>query len=222
MTKLNVQSRNCEIGEELQAHFEEKVAGLERIWPKSDEALVRLSCERGRFSAEVTLLTGGMMTRGEERAATLRQAFDCAIDKLESQLRRYKDKKEARTRRHDNRDDVAGTVSKVTLPSAGLAPDGISPNAGGFGAGGFAANDTAGSANAAQTTAGADAGTEADEQVVRVKRFALKPMSAEEASLQMGLLGHSFFVFRDADNNQVSVVYRRRDGGYGLIEPVAD
>ncbi len=232
MTKLNVQSRNCEIGEELQAHFEEKVAGLERIWPKSDEALVRLSCERGRFSAEVTLLTGGMMTRGEERAATLRQAFDCAIDKLESQLRRYKDKKEARTRRHDNRDDVAGTVSKVTLPSAGLAPAGISPNAGtsgagtsgagGFGAGGFGANDTAGSANAAQTTAGADAGTEADEQVVRVKRFALKPMSAEEASLQMGLLGHSFFVFRDADNNQVSVVYRRRDGGYGLIEPVAD
>jgi putative sigma-54 modulation protein len=213
MTKLNVQSRNCEVSEELQAHFEGKLAGLERLWPKSDEALVRLSCERGRFSAEVTLLTGGMMTRGEERAATLRQAFDCAMDKLESQLRRYKDKKEARTRRHDNRDDVAGTVSNVTLPSAGLAPDGISPNAGGF-----AANDTAGGADAAQ--AGAE--SESDEQVVRVKRFALKPMSAEEASLQMGLLGHSFFVFRDAGSNQVSVVYRRRDGGYGLIEPVAD
>lgn len=217
MTKLNVQSRNCEVSEELQAHFEEKLAGLERLWPKSDEALVRLSCERGRFSAEVTLLTGGMTTRGEERAATLRQAFDCAMDKLESQLRRYKDKKEARTRRHDNRDDVAGTVSNVTLPSAGLAPDGISPNAGGF-----AANDAAGGANAAQTAAGGDGETGADEQVVRVKRFALKPMSAEEASLQMGLLGHSFFVFRDAGNNQVSVVYRRRDGGYGLIEPVAD
>jgi putative sigma-54 modulation protein len=47
-------------------------------------------------------------------------------------------------------------------------------------------------------------------------------MSVQEAALQMGLLGHSFFVFRDAQNNQVSVVYRRRDGGYGLIEPVAD
>ncbi len=227
MTKLNVQSRNCEVSEELQAHFEEKLAGLERLWPKSDEALVRLSCERGRFSAEVTLLTGGMTTRGEERAATLRQAFDCAMDKLESQLRRYKDKKEARTRRHDNRDDVAGTVSNVTLPSAGLASDGISPNAGGFAASGFAANDfaandAAGGANAAQTAVGADSETGADEQVVRVKRFALKPMSAEEASLQMGLLGHSFFVFRDAGSNQVSVVYRRRDGGYGLIEPVAD
>jgi putative sigma-54 modulation protein len=38
----------------------------------------------------------------------------------------------------------------------------------------------------------------------------------------MGLLGHSFFVFRDAESDQISVVYRRRDGGYGLIEPVSD
>ena len=67
-----------------------------------------------------------------------------------------------------------------------------------------------------------DAYDDSDEEVVRVKRFALKPMSVQEAALQMGLLGHSFFVFRDAQNNQVSVVYRRRDGGYGLIEPVAD
>ncbi|MDF2441263.1 MAG: putative sigma-54 modulation protein, partial [Abditibacteriota bacterium] len=58
--------------------------------------------------------------------------------------------------------------------------------------------------------------------MVRVKRFALKPMSAEEAALQMDLLGHEFFVFRDAQSNDVSVVYRRHSGGYGLIEPVAD
>jgi putative sigma-54 modulation protein len=44
-------------------------------------------------------------------------------------------------------------------------------------------------------------------------------MNAEEAVLQLELVGHDFFVFRDADSNEVNVVYRRRQGGYGLIEP---
>jgi len=55
--------------------------------------------------------------------------------------------------------------------------------------------------------------------IVRVKRFALKPMTVEEAVLQMNLLGHDFFVFRNAENEEVDVVYRRKDGNYGLIEP---
>lgn len=57
---------------------------------------------------------------------------------------------------------------------------------------------------------------------VRTKRFAVKPMSADEAALQMDLLGHNFFVFRDAESNEVSVVYKRHNGGYGLLEPVVD
>jgi putative sigma-54 modulation protein len=56
-------------------------------------------------------------------------------------------------------------------------------------------------------------------QIVRTKQFAVKPMTAEEAVLQLELVGHDFFVFRDADSNEVNVVYRRRQGGYGLIEP---
>lgn len=55
--------------------------------------------------------------------------------------------------------------------------------------------------------------------IVRVKRFTMKPMDVEEAVLQMNLLGHDFFVFRNAETEKTSVVYRRRDGGYGLIEP---
>ena len=53
--------------------------------------------------------------------------------------------------------------------------------------------------------------------IVRTKRFAVKPMSTEEAVLQMNLLGHSFFVFRDSDNESLSIVYQRKNGGYGLI-----
>lgn len=56
-------------------------------------------------------------------------------------------------------------------------------------------------------------------QVARVKRFPMKPMSVEEAIMQMNLVGHNFFVFVNADTEQVNVVYRRRQGNYGLIEP---
>jgi len=56
-------------------------------------------------------------------------------------------------------------------------------------------------------------------QVVKTKRFAIKPMDTEEAIMQMHLLGHSFFVFFNAQSEEVNVVYRRKDGNYGLIEP---
>lgn len=55
--------------------------------------------------------------------------------------------------------------------------------------------------------------------VVKTKRFAIKPMDIEEAILQMNLLGHQFFVFSNADTEEVNVVYKRKDGNYGLIEP---
>jgi putative sigma-54 modulation protein len=58
-----------------------------------------------------------------------------------------------------------------------------------------------------------------ESRIVRTKQFALKPMSPEEAVLQLELLGHDFFVFRNADSDEVNVLYRRRDGNYGLIEP---
>jgi len=58
-----------------------------------------------------------------------------------------------------------------------------------------------------------------DSKIVKTKRFAVKPMSSEEAVLQMELIGHNFFVFANADTDEVNVVYKRKDGNYGLIEP---
>jgi putative sigma-54 modulation protein len=55
--------------------------------------------------------------------------------------------------------------------------------------------------------------------LVRTKRFALKPMTPEEAAHQMELLHHDFFVFRNSETEEVNVVYKREDGNYGLIEP---
>ena len=56
-------------------------------------------------------------------------------------------------------------------------------------------------------------------KVVKTKNFGVKPMSQDEAVLQMEMLGHSFFVYEDADSNNISVLYKRNDGNYGLIEP---
>ncbi|NIV32525.1 MAG: ribosome-associated translation inhibitor RaiA [Anaerolineae bacterium] len=60
---------------------------------------------------------------------------------------------------------------------------------------------------------------EEDSRIVRTKRFRMAPMSSEEAVEQMELLGHDFFVFYDADEGQINVLYRRKDGDYGLLQP---
>ncbi|MCC8065563.1 MAG: ribosome-associated translation inhibitor RaiA [Clostridiales bacterium] len=59
-------------------------------------------------------------------------------------------------------------------------------------------------------------------QIIRTKHFGMKPMYPEDACVQMELLGHSFFVFRNAETEEVNVVYKRKGGTYGLIEPEYD
>ena len=60
---------------------------------------------------------------------------------------------------------------------------------------------------------------EPDRKVVKIKRFTIKPMSVDEAIEQMKLLGHDFFLYFDADVEELKLLYRRKDGDYGLIEP---
>ncbi|MPW24854.1 ribosome-associated translation inhibitor RaiA [Alkalibaculum sp. M08DMB] len=57
-------------------------------------------------------------------------------------------------------------------------------------------------------------------KIVKTKKFAIKPMSSEEATLQMDLIGHTFFVFLNSESDEVNVVYKRKDGNFGLIEPM--
>lgn len=192
VNNVNIQTFNCEVNDDHRKHIEEKVGSLERLWPKVEEAQIRITEVRGRFVTEITLISGGLITRGEERSGNLRGAFDTALSKLEKQLRRHKDREITRRARNGKENAIA-EASMVTAQGGDGIEDG-------------ALHDN----------------HEDRDNVVRVKRFALKPMSPEEAVLQMDLLGHNFFVFRDAENNQVSVVYKREHGGYGLIEPVAD
>jgi putative sigma-54 modulation protein len=85
-------------------------------------------------------------------------------------------------------------------------------------------SETVRGAGSAPETGGADTGEAADDdgtrRIVKVKRFAIEPMFEEDAVARMEELGHSFFVFVNAENERVSILYRRREGDYGLIEPV--
>ncbi len=75
----------------------------------------------------------------------------------------------------------------------------------------------------AEVVAEAEAAPVAEEEkVIKTKTFVLKPMDEEEAIMQMELLGHDFFVFLHAEANAVNVVYKRKDGQYGLIQPTID
>ncbi len=209
LSAVNVQARGCEVTPQIRAHFEEKLHGLEKLWSRLDDAQIRVSHERGHHVVEVTLRSAGLINRAEERNHDLRAAFDAALHKLQAQLKRYKDKVQHKDRRQNNRDDQNGVV---------LHPK----TAPGINATAILGALAAPSAKPERETAMESDADEAPATLVRRKQFALKPMSPDEATLQMDLLGHDFFVFRDSKNNGVSVVYRRGGGGYGLIEPVAD
>ena len=73
--------------------------------------------------------------------------------------------------------------------------------------------------NGTNLGAGLPVSDESEPVIVKTKQFAVKPMAPEEAVLQLELIGHDFFVFENAETGEVNVVYRRRDGDYGLIEP---
>jgi len=79
-----------------------------------------------------------------------------------------------------------------------------------------------GSSFARNTFSGEEEEVPSTKRVVKVKRFAIKPMSVAEAIEQMELLGHDFFLFLNAETEGLNLLYRRKDGNYGMIEPVLD
>jgi len=186
-TTVEVNAHGVEVVPAFRQYIEDKISSLENIWPRIDDAHINLNCERGVCSSEITLVSGGMITRGEMRAEDPRVAFDSSVDKLEKQLRRYKKKAQTRERRHDNRNGLELERSSVAEMNG---------------------------------TPHEEREEEHYDTHVRTKQFVVKPMSPDEAALQMDLLGHNFYVFRDAESNDVSVVYKRHSGGYGLLEPV--
>ena len=175
--QLAVKGRGVEVTDALRSYAEKRLGRLERQLP-DPEIELQLSAEtnpsiRDSHVAEATVRTKGPVLRARESSHDMRASIDQLVDKLERQVKRYREKR---------RRFRGAPPPEETVPADAIPMDG-------------------------------------EPHIVKSKRFPVKPMSPEEAVLQLELVGHDFFVFQNADTMDVNVVYRRRDGSYGLIEP---
>jgi putative sigma-54 modulation protein len=176
--RLQVKGKNLDVSDSIRSYAEDKLRKLERQLADPTQIELELSVERNpsisaNHVAEATIWTKGPTLRAREASADMRASIDQLVDKLERQVKRYRQKRRRRVGR-DNGSSLAAAQ---------------------------AVND------------------ETEPVIVKTKQFAVKPMTPEEAVLQLELIGHDFFVFQNAETGEVNVVYRRRDGHYGLIEP---
>jgi putative sigma-54 modulation protein len=178
--KITVKGKNMEVTDALQRYAEKKVEKLGKYFENLKSAVVTQSTQRNWHIVEVSLDGDGILLRGEERSDNMYASIDQVVEKLESQIKRFKGK----------------LMDRVHVePPKELAAE----------SGDEEAEDAA--------------EEEAVPRIVRMKRFPVKPMTPEEATLEMEMLNHDFFVFRNGDSDTINVVYKRQDGNYGLLEP---
>jgi ribosome hibernation promoting factor len=176
--RLQVKGRNLEVSEQIRSYAEEKLGKLDRLVSDPTRVELELLVETNpsiadNNVAEATVWTKGPVLRAREASGDMKASIDQLVDKLERQVKRYREKRRVAPRRH--------------APPLAEAPP-------------VELDDT--------STA-----------ITKTKQFAVNPMTPDEAVLQLELVGHDFFVFRNAESDGINVVYRRRDGHYGLIEP---
>lgn len=189
--KTNLTARNLELSDRLRSQIERKLQRLDRITHEMAEADVELIAKASHANdtaqvAEVTLRNNGDILRSTAAGSTPIAALDVALDKLERQVVRMKERPRRVRERHA--DEVDSVLAREAAGTVDTDDD--------------------------------DAGPDGAPSVVKTKRFDMLPMFEEDAISQMEELGHAFFVFLNAENEEVAVLYRRRDGSYGLIEPV--
>jgi putative sigma-54 modulation protein len=194
---VSVSSRNIELTEALRDMTTEKIGRLGRFLDGIDRAEVHFFEERNPRIAdkdvcEVTMDGHGHHVRAKVAAADPFAAVDAAVNKLEHQLHKLKTKLVGRSHpRH--RGDQAFPPLTLVEPATGLNASALLPDD--------------------------DDDADADGyRIVKSKRFTMKPMTPEEAVMQMELLGHSFYFFSNAETGRSAVVYHRSAGDVGLID----
>jgi len=176
--KIIFKGKHIEVTDAMRNYIEKRLSKIERYFDHILEVIVTLSVEKSRQIIEVTLQTNRGLIRAEEETDDMYTSIDKVADKLERQIKKYKEKYFQKPH----------PVTEKT----GLANKEIDAE---------------------------DSEQDKIAKIVKTKRFAIKPMSVEEAAMQMDLLGHDFFVFANDNTNKVNVLYKRKDGNFGLIEP---
>ena len=192
--QINITFRQMDPIDSLKEYVREKVERANKYLERAGEAHVVLSLERHLQSADITLQSGNFVLRGREKSEDMYASIDLAMDKFERQLRRYKERLKhhhGKERVHHRQDLLAHVKVRYDVVEV-QDPD------------------------RAPTTA-----DPASSRVIRTNEFLAKPMSVDDAVMQMDLMNNDFLVFTNATSREVNVVYRRKDGHYGLIEASA-
>ena len=181
--EMIVKGRHMEVTDALRAYAEEKIGRISKYFDKIIKIEIAFideknpSIEKSK-TIEVTVFPKGPILRAKESSTDMYASIDMVVDKLERQIKRYKNKLSKSAKGSPKPGEMSAALVAVEDEFEGP-------------------------------------------RIVKVKQIAVKPMDAEEATQQMELLGHDFFVFTNADTDEVNVVYRRRDHNYGLIEPIS-
>jgi ribosomal subunit interface protein len=203
-----VKGRNVEIPDHFRIYVSQKLVRVERLdrsirlfdieLKHAPNRRQRKSCQQ----VEITARGRGPVVRGEARADSFYAAFELAVDRLESRLRRSNDR-----RKVHYGDKTPVSVAEATAPSE---PPELAPNA-------WDIATTAPEHDGAPVDSALDGAAGEPGQIVRIKEHTAVPMSVDDALYEMELVGHDFFLFFDSDSERASVVYRRHGYDYGLI-----
>ena len=174
--QITLTGRHMEITEAIRAKVQEKMELLDRVAPENCRADVILGVEKFRQKVEVTLHANGRLIHAESVTNDLYASLDLAVDKLDRQLVRFKEK----IRHGHTTNGQSGKTVMESVPGDNGKP---LPS------------------------------------LVKTKRFPVKPMSLDDAILQMELLDKDFFLYTDMASESLRVLYRRRDGSLGQIQP---
>jgi ribosomal subunit interface protein len=194
-----VTGRHCEITDRYRSHVEEKLTRLEKHDHRIMRVQVEVDCEpnpRQRDRAvriELTAFSKGPVIRAEAAAVDKMAAFDLALDKMASQMRRAADRRRVHHGRH----------APVSVGQALADVDEATEQA---------ADDEVHDRQVGPITVAGDGPL-----VVREKVHPASPMMLDQALYEMELVGHDFYLFVDKENDRPSVVYRRRGYDYGVI-----
>jgi len=168
-----VTGRHLEITPALRTYAEKKIKRFDRYLSNIAEAIVTISVQKYRHKVEVLMKANGVLIQAEGITGDVYSSIDEVTEKLERQVKRYKEKLVSHRKTEGKSNQMA--IEAVALETG---------------------------------------------RIIKNKRFELKPMSPDEAAMQMELLDKDFFVFTNDNSGDINVIYRRRDGNFGLIEPV--
>ncbi len=188
--QCSVTFRKMDTTEALKSYAEEKVRKIKKFFPEPINAQVVLSKEKFRQRADINItLHNGLLLKGKDSSEDVYSSIDRAVDKIERQVKKYKD----RIRRHKPQNGVPIPVRHNILQAMEEELSDV----------------------AMEPALGEEHGIP---KVVRSSEFQAKPMTVEEAIMQLDLRDSAFLVFTNAVSRAINVVYRREDNNYGLIE----